>query len=80
MFGVILNYITNTDNNLIINHDILAHSLGGCHAAMYINEIYKHQNYSKHNVILCDPTCNVIDFIITHIYPFVNAPTTSTTE
>lgn len=50
--------------------DIIGHSLGTIHTAMYLNSIHN-RDTPKHNVILCEGFVNVCDTIHTHIYPFV---------
>jgi hypothetical protein len=55
-------------------NDVFAHSLGGVHAAMWMNEITVREGTSlpEHNIVICDGFVNPVDILRSHMYPFVN--------
>jgi hypothetical protein len=65
-------------------NDIFAHSLGGVHAAMWINETTVREQRgivpksqcqppaSEYNVVICDGFVNPVDMLRNHMYPFVD--------
>ena len=55
-------------------HDVFAHSLGGAHAAMWINEttVRNGTTLSEQNLVICDGFVNPVDMLRNHMYPFVD--------
>jgi hypothetical protein len=79
LYDTISIHLHNNNPNYDTLPDILAHSLGSSHAAMYVNESYIKNNLTsrnkllpKQNIVLCDPISCIYDSIISHLYPFVD--------
>lgn len=78
LYDTISIHLQNNNPNYDTPPDILAHSLGSFHAAMYVNELYtknitsQNQLLPKQNIVLCDPLSSVYDSINSHLYPFVD--------
>lgn len=55
-------------------NDVFAHSMGGAHAAMWMNEITVREGTSlpEHNIVICDGFVNPVDILRSHMYPFVD--------
>lgn len=69
LFTVIKKYIKDDD------HDVIAHSLGGAHAGMYLNTQKQRGFISTNNMIMCDVYVNPVDCVSSQLGAFLGFDT-----